>query len=337
MTVYTARGAIPTPQLDESPHGPDQMAALADRVAALLNAPRFTQTERDALSGEDLYDGRLVMIVDSAGAFVRIDAYHADDPADPAAGGTWQPVFDPADYVPKAGGTFDGTVVIDGGGIHPTLGDDFASPSDPPSAYPAGYSTFRDLAGAWPAGSSGIVETINAAGGGNAWQRTWDTANTVLYQRVAVDSSTWSSWITNDYLARDGSNSPTGNIDWAGYDLANVFLADYQETENQRYADANGVVTVDFTVPMQTVDGTNVDNLTEFAYSNVSSSAGWQSVLLWLQKACPNSVTWPTETGFEGGSAPDLSQGDNFLVLMARDPNRVAVLQTFANLTGGSW
>jgi hypothetical protein len=95
MTVYTDRGAIPTPELDEPPHGPDQMAALADRVAALFNAPRVTETERDAIEGDDLYDGRLVMIVDSGGAFVRVDVYHADDTSDPAAGGTWKTVPDP--------------------------------------------------------------------------------------------------------------------------------------------------------------------------------------------------------------------------------------------------
>jgi hypothetical protein len=338
MTVYTDRGAIPTPQLDEPPHGPDQMAALADRVAAILNAPRFTETERDAIGGDDLYDGRLVMIVDSGGAFVRVDVYHADDPADPAAGGTWQTVSDATAYVPKAGGTFDDTVTIDGGGIHPTLGDDFASPNDPPSAYPPGYSMFRDLAGVWPAGGSGIVETINGVGGQNAWQRSWETANTVLYQRVAIDSSTWSSWFTNnDYLARDGSNSPTATIDWAGQALINVTFDDYSEDETQIHVDANGVATIDFTDPVQRISGSELGDLTEFAYSNITGGDQWQSVLLWLQSAVSNSVTWPASTGFEGGDAPDLSQGQNFLVLIARDPNRVAVFQSFANLVGGSW
>jgi hypothetical protein len=258
MTVYTGRGAIPTPELDESPHGPDQMAALADRVATLLNAPRFTETERDAIEGDDLYDGRLVMIVDSNGAFVRIDAYHADDTSDPAAGGTWQSVS-----VQAALST------------HKT--DEVHDQPQTPQAH------------------------------------------------------------SHDYLALDGSNSPSDTIDWGRQKLVDVVLSNYNEQAGLAYVDG-GVATIDFTIPVQYVQENEVDDLTEFFYAKVIPETGvWQSVLLWLPRDCPNSVTWPSSTGFEGGNAPDLSQGDNFLVFIARDPDRVAVLQTFANLSGGSW
>jgi hypothetical protein len=258
MTVYTGRGAIPTPELDESPHGPDQMAALADRVATLLNAPRFTEPERDAIEGDDLYDGRLVMIVDSNGAFVRIDAFHADDTSDPAAGGTWESV-----------------------------------------SVQAALSTHK---------------------------------TDEVHDQPQVPQSH-----SHDYLALDGSNSPSGSISWGDNYLQNVVLRKYQEPEDSLNVDSNGLAIVEFTAPIQQMPGTEVDNLTEFAFYNITNQNTWQSVLLWLQKGCPNSVTWPSEAGFEGGNAPDLSQGDNFLVFIARDPDRVAVLQTFANLSGGSW
>jgi hypothetical protein len=259
MTVYTDRGAIPTPELDEPPHGPDQMAALADRVAGLFNAPRVTETERDAIEGDDLYDGRLVMIVDSNGEFVRIDAYHADDTSDPAAGGTWQSVS-----VQAALST------------HKT--DEVHDQPQVPQAH------------------------------------------------------------SHDYLALDGSNSPSDTIDWANHSLQNVVLDKYEEPETlERVSYSGGIANIYFDYPVQRIEGGDVEDLTDFAFYNITNQNTWQSVLLWLQKGCPNSVTWPAEAGFEGGNAPDLSQGDNFLVFIARDPNRVAVLQTFANLSGGGW
>jgi hypothetical protein len=193
MTVYTDRGAIPTPELDEPPHGPDQMAALADRVAGLFNAPRVTETERDAIEGDDLYDGRLVMIVDSGGAFVRVDVFHADDPADPAAGGTWQLVSDPTAYVPKAGGTFTGNVTVEGG-VFPTLGDDAFTVTANPEDYPQGYSVFRDAQGSFPQDANGIVETLNPTGGSNYIQYNWNSIGRDVFFRVATSGTTWQRW-----------------------------------------------------------------------------------------------------------------------------------------------
>ena len=141
---------------------------------------------------------------------------------------------------------------------------------------------------------------------------------------------------SHDYLALDGSNSPTGRIDWGGHQLSGAVLNNYAKLEDQNYVD-NGVITISFNEPVVYVDSHAVDNMTEIQYQFLSGSGTWQSVLLWLEKACPNSVTWPSNTGFEGGTAPDLSQGANFLVLNERDSDRVAVWQMFANLSGVRW
>lgn len=95
MVQTTAKG-YPYPGTSDSPHGPDQLQNLAARADELTHAARMTETERDALAAPDLYDGRVVMIVDSNGVWQRIEIYHADDPADPDAGGTWKILVDRA-------------------------------------------------------------------------------------------------------------------------------------------------------------------------------------------------------------------------------------------------
>lgn len=198
MVQTTAKG-YPHPETSDSPHGPDQLADLAVRADELTDAARMTTTERDALAAPDLYDGRVVMIVDSAGVWQRIEVYHADDPADPDLGGTWHIIVDRAladgRYANLIGDTFTGLVAIDGSGVHPTLGDDFALAGDSPSVYPTGYTTFRDAQGSFPAGTNGIVETINPVGTANVRQLNWIGANGRVYTRVATDSTAWEPWI----------------------------------------------------------------------------------------------------------------------------------------------
>lgn len=99
----------------------------------------------------------------------------------------------------KAGDTFTGTVNISGAGVHPDLGDDFALEGAAPSNYPAGFTTFRDVQGSFPAGAGGVVETYNPVGSANLRQLNWNANTPGIWTRIAVDSTAWRQWVQVAY------------------------------------------------------------------------------------------------------------------------------------------
>lgn len=254
MVQTTAKG-YPYPETSDSPHGPDQLQNLASRADELTDAARMTVTERDALAAPDLYDGRVVMIVDSAGVWQRAEIYHADDPADPDLGGTWHIIVDRASaddrYANLTGDTFTGLVTVDGSGIHPTLGNDFALEGAAPSNYPSGYSTFRDAQGSFPAGTGGVVETFNPRGAAEARQLNWDNGSHTIWSRVSTDETAWEPWlrvnhvpIARIYKSTSNQTVPTGTKTKVSFDAIDFDRDGVADLSNNRLIVPDGFILV---------------------------------------------------------------------------------------------
>jgi hypothetical protein len=231
--VYLARldqtpVTVTVPAADASQARTDEVwLVVADSAydGGTVSLPRLSLRKGDAGAGAPGPDAgwkaavKLATIVVPAGAIEITAGNITDERAVTLAGdhGALAGLGDDdhPQYAKKAGDTFTGHVGFDAG-ILPDVGLNAFDSSQPPDAFPLGYSAMRVSVSGWPGSSQGMVETIRLDVGGRQWQRFTDgntgvTTLNVYLRYWDTGLAAWTDWQTN--ATSTGTYTGDGAVD----------------------------------------------------------------------------------------------------------------------------